>query len=116
MAGTRFLSHGDQANEQLVLHAMALYPDDEECVAHLKEHHDLTLTAAHLASLRATRPAELQTARDNMAIPKEQGLVSDLGDNAALAGMDQLDAGTVREPWRAGRDAADMQAKAGDPL
>jgi hypothetical protein len=124
MAKTKFLSHGDQANEQIVLHAMALYPDGEECVAHLKEHHGLTLTAAHLGSLRATRPAELQVARENIAVQREKALISDLSDNAALAGLvvkgalkatrGQLEAGYVKEPSRVARDVADVQAKAID--
>jgi len=103
---------------------MALFPDDEEAVGHLKRHHELTVTVAHLASLRATRPAELQAARDNIAPERERALISDLGDNAALAGMvikgalkaanAQLEAGNVSEPSRVARDVADVQAKAID--
>jgi hypothetical protein len=103
---------------------MAAYPDDEEAIAHLKEHHGLTVTAGHLASLRYQKPNELQRARDNIATQHERALISDLGDNARLAAAvvkgaliearRQLEAGKVTEPSRMARDIADVQAKAID--
>jgi hypothetical protein len=124
VAQTKFLSPKNELDTELVLHTMAAYPDDEEAINHLKEHHGLTLTTGHLASLRYQKQSGLQKARESLAVQQERALISDLADNARQAGMivklalretrRQLEAGEIRDPSRVARDAADAQAKAID--
>jgi hypothetical protein len=124
MTKTKFLSPKNDLDLKIALRTMALFPDDAEAVAQLKEHHGLTVTVAHLGSLRHRYPEQLLEAREKIAIQRERALISDLGDNAALAGLvvrgalkeqrEQLEAGYVKDPSRVARDVADVQAKAID--
>jgi hypothetical protein len=103
---------------------MALLADNEAAVVQLKEHHGITTTAARLAVVRRRFAEQFQKAREGVAVQQEKALISDLGDNAKLAGvaiqlavkrtLELLAEGRVQDPSRVARDLADVQAKAID--
>jgi hypothetical protein len=121
---TKFLSLKHDVDVELCPHTIALYADPEEASTHLEAFHGLTVTPVQLGNLRHQFPEEFQKATDNMAGRHERALISDLGNEAALAtriieeGLKQvqrrLEAGTVQEPWRVVRDIADARSKAID--
>jgi predicted DNA-binding protein (UPF0251 family) len=124
MAKTRFLSEKNEVDVELALVTMALLPDDEAAAVQLKEQHGITTTAARLAVVRRRFAEQFQKAREGVAVQQEKALISDLGDNAKLAGvaiqlavkrtLELLAEGRVQDPSRVARDVADVQAKAID--
>jgi hypothetical protein len=123
MAKTRFLSEKNEVDIELALVTMALLPDDEAAALQLKAH-GITTTAARLAVVRRRFAEQFQEAREGVAGQQENALISDLGDNAKLAGvairlavkrtLELLAEGRVQDPSRVARDLADVQAKAID--
>jgi len=70
LARAMFLSRKNELDIELALTTMALYPDDEDTIAALNEHHNLIVTAPHLAYLRRQYPDRLQAARsDGLLVP-----------------------------------------------
>jgi hypothetical protein len=124
MAKTRFLSEKNEVDIELALVTMALVIDDEAAATQLKEHHGITTTAAHLAVVRRRFAEQFQKAREGVAVQQEKALVSDLSDNAKLAGiavqlainrtLELLASGSCQDPSKVARDLADVQAKAID--
>jgi hypothetical protein len=124
MAKTRFLSEKNELDIELALVTMALLADDEAAAVQLKEHHGITTTAARLAVVRRRFAEQFQKAREGVAVQQERALISDLGDNAKLAGvavqlavkrtLELLAAGKCTDPSKVARDLADVQAKAID--
>lgn len=124
MAKTKFLSEKNELDIELALVTMALHTNDEAAAVQLKEHHGITTTAARLAVVRHRFAEQFQKAREGVAVQQENALISDLGDNAKLAGvaiqlavkrtLELLAEGRVQDPSRVARDLADVQAKAID--
>jgi hypothetical protein len=87
MAKTKFLSEKNEVDIELALVTMALLPDDEEAAVQLKEQHGITTTATRLAVVRRRFAEQFQKAREGVAVQQENALISDLRDNAKLAGV-----------------------------
>jgi hypothetical protein len=79
---------------------------------------------ARLAVVRRRFAEQFQKARESVTVQQERALISDLGDNAKLAGvaiqlavkrtLELLAEGRVQDPSRIARDLSDVQAKAID--
>jgi hypothetical protein len=87
----------------------------------MKEQHGVTVSPGKLRVMRDRFPERFQRAYDESALIREAYLVDGMIENANLATVGEakatagtieaLDADRVAEPWRVGRDLADMKAK-----
>jgi hypothetical protein len=106
---------------ELAFQAMATLPTLELAAENLKREHGITTTPWVLKAIRGKYPDRFQRAYDESASLREAYLVDGMIENANLATLGEakaaertiqaLDAGEVTEPWRVGRDLADMKAK-----